>query len=79
MNCVTITAQDRDSNPVNVIINYDIFNVIWDRDAGTLTLLPKHLQGAGTDRRSGHGRRSTDGPAVEGTMIPQVRKIEEKE
>jgi len=69
-NTITIHARESNGTPVDVNISYDIFDIIWDRNSGTLTL--KHKSAAETPRPV-----DSNGPAIEGHEIAVINKIEE--
>ena len=43
-NTVTVHARTQDGELIDVSISYDILDVVWDRDKGTLTLRVKDLE-----------------------------------
>lgn len=78
MNAIIIHAKEANGTLVDVQIAYDLFDIIWDRDLGTLTLKPK----PGTTSSQGVGHYPSCfqcGPAIQNHPIAVIRSIREEE
>ncbi len=89
---IIIHAKDLNGVPTDVTISYDLLDITWDRDKGTLTLKPKscfedcsqlpveftteeYIGVTEIGKEIFSKPMVPDSPAVEGCMIPQIRKI----